>query len=91
MKNILLIGIGGTGSKAVEIFFQKHNELGNQAGNHISALVFDTDAGDLKKIKAAKTVVMADNASVGTICDRFNKNYLREWFHAMTRQFVHRK
>lgn len=80
MKNILLIGVGGTGSKAVDIFFQKCNELGNQTGNNITALVFDTDAGDLKKITAAKTVVMADNASVGTICDRFGTNFLKEWF-----------
>lgn len=80
MKNILLIGVGGTGSKAVDIFFQKRNELGNQTGNKITALVFDTDAGDLKKIQAAKTVAMADNASVGTICDRFGKEYLKEWF-----------
>ena len=80
MKNILLIGVGGTGSRAVDIFFQKCNELGNQTGNNITALVFDTDAGDLKKIQAAKTVVMADNASVGTICDRFGKEFLKEWF-----------
>ncbi len=80
MKNILLIGVGGTGSKAVDIFFQKKKELGNQTGNKVSALVFDTDAGDLKKIQAAKTVVMADNASVGTICDRFGKEFLKEWF-----------
>ncbi len=80
MKNILLIGIGGTGSKAVDIFYQKYNELGNQTDNKITALVFDTDAGDLKKITSAKTVVMADNASVGTICDRFGYEYLKEWF-----------
>ena len=80
MKNILLIGVGGTGSKAVDIFYKKKEELGNQTGNNITALVFDTDAGDLKRITAAKTVVMADNASVGTICDRFGREYLKEWF-----------
>lgn len=80
MKNILLIGIGGTGSDAVDIFFEKCKELGNQTGNNITALVFDTDAGDLKKISAAKTVTMADNASVGTICDRFGREFLKEWF-----------
>lgn len=80
MKNILLIGVGGTGSRAVDIFFQKKNELGAQSGNHVTALVFDTDAGDVKNISAATPVVMADTASVGTICDRFGKEYLREWF-----------
>ena len=80
MKNILLIGVGGTGSKAVDIFYQKYNELGNQTGNKISALVFDTDAGDVKNITAATPVVMADTASVGTICERLGKHTLREWF-----------
>ena len=78
MKNILLIGVGGTGSAAVDIFFQKVKELGAQTDNKITALVFDTDAGDLKKISAAKTVALADTASVGTICDRFGKEYLQE-------------
>lgn len=79
-KNILLIGVGGTGSEAVDIFFKKKEELGTQTENKITALVFDTDAGDLKKITAAKTVVMADPASVGTICDRIGTQYLQEWF-----------
>ncbi len=94
MKNILLIGVGGTGSNAVDIFFQKKEELGNQTDNNITALVFDTDAGDLKRITAAKTVEMADNASVGTICDRLGTEYLREWFpcddKAVRAQEMHR-
>ena len=80
MKNILLIGVGGTGSRAVEIFYKKKDELGSQTGNKVTALVFDTDAGDLKNITAAKTVALADTASVGTICDRFGKEFLSEWF-----------
>lgn len=80
MKNILLIGVGGTGSKAVESFLQKYKKFKDKTENKISALVFDTDAGDLARIKDARTVVMADNASVGTICDRFGKEFLREWF-----------
>ncbi len=79
-KNILLIGVGGTGSNAVDTFNQKLEEFKNQTDNNVTALVFDTDAGDLKKIKAAKTVEMADPASVGTICDRIGKEYLKEWF-----------
>ena len=56
-KNILVIGVGGTGSTAVDLMFQKQEELGNQAGNTviekqsgsvnvggISALVYVNDA-----------------------------------------------
>ena len=80
MKNILLIGVGGTGSRAVDIFFKKYNELSKQNDNHITALVFDTDAGDINEIKEATPIVMTDPASVGTICDRLGKARLREWF-----------
>lgn len=79
-KNILLIGIGGTGSNAVETFHKKFVEFGNQTDNKVTALVFDTDAGDLKKITSARTVVMADTASVGTIVDRIGRQYLEKWF-----------
>ncbi|MBR5900537.1 MAG: hypothetical protein IKZ38_03990 [Clostridia bacterium] len=79
MKNILLIGVGGTGSKTVDILFQKVQELG-QNDNIINAVVFDTDAGDIKKIEWATPIPMADNASVGTICDRIGSNFIREWF-----------
>lgn len=79
MKNILLIGVGGTGSKTVDILFEKVKELG-QNGNNITAVVFDTDAGDIKKIEWATPIPMADNASVGTICDRIGSKFIREWF-----------
>lgn len=80
MKNILLIGIGGTGSEAVDILYKKINELGKKADNNVSAIVFDTDTGDVENIKNATPITMADNASVGTICDRIGREYIREWF-----------
>ena len=80
MKNILLIGIGGTGSEAVDILYKKINELGKKADNNVSAIVFDTDTGDVENIKNATPISMADNASVGTICDRIGREYIREWF-----------
>lgn len=80
MKNILLIGVGGTGSNAVDILYSKINELGNLTKSNISAIVFDTDVGSVETIKAAVPVSMADPASVGTICDRVGREYIREWF-----------
>ena len=80
MKNILLIGVGGTGSNAVDILYSKINELGNQTNSNISAIVFDTDVGSVETIKSAVPVSMADPASVGTICDRVGLEYIREWF-----------
>ncbi len=80
MKNILLIGVGGTGSKTVDTLFQKIKDLGCQNENNISAIVFDTDVGDIRKIESATPIPMADNASVGTICDRIGTEFIKEWF-----------
>lgn len=80
MKNILLIGVGGTGSNAVDILYQKINELGQQTDSVIKAIVFDTDVGCVQTIKNATPVPMADTASVGKICDRIGMDYIREWF-----------
>ncbi len=80
MKNILLIGVGGTGSNAVDILYSKIKEMGNLTNNQVTAIVFDTDVGSVEKIKDAVPVSMADLASVGTICDRVGREYIREWF-----------
>ncbi len=80
MKNILLIGIGGTGSEAADILDKKIKELGQQSDNNIATIVLDTDTGDIANIKNAVTISMADNGSVGNICDTIGKEYIREWF-----------
>lgn len=80
MKNILLIGVGGTGSNTVDILYSQIRKLGLQNDNSIKAIVFDTDKGDIAQIEAAVPISMADNASVGTVCDRVGKQYIREWF-----------
>ncbi len=80
MKNILLIGVGGAGSKTVDVFYKKIKEFGTQNDNNITAIVFDTDKADIQQITSATPIPMADSASVGTICDRLGKKFLREWF-----------
>ncbi|MBQ9747725.1 MAG: hypothetical protein IJV98_02970 [Clostridia bacterium] len=80
MKNILLIGVGGTGSNAVDILYEKIRELENQTGNRIVALVFDTDAGDISKIRTATPIPMADPNPVGVICDNIGQDVLKSWF-----------
>ena len=80
MKNILLIGVGGTGSNAVDMLYRKIATLGKNADNKITALVFDTDKGDIEKISSATAIPMADNRLVGSICDSIGAESLREWF-----------
>ena len=66
-KNILLIGIGGTGSNAVDLLYQKIQTLGQKNDNLIRAIVFDTDTGDLERISAATVIPLADPRSLGTV------------------------
>lgn len=80
MKNILIIGVGGTGSRAVDVFYKRMQQFGKHNDNNVTALVFDTDKGDIEQISSATVVPMADPASVGTICDRIGKRFIREWF-----------
>ena len=80
MKNILLIGVGGTGSNAVDMLYRKIATLGKNADNKITALVFDTDKGDIEKISSATAIPMADSRLVGSICDSIGAEALREWF-----------
>ena len=80
MKNILLIGVGGTGSSAVDILYSKIREFGNMTDNKISAVVFDTDEGAIDTISAATVVSMADTAGIGAVCNRLGNDLLREWF-----------
>ncbi len=80
MKNILLIGVGGTGSNAVDMLYRKIEALGQNENNRIVALVFDTDKGDIEKIKTATAIPMTDAGTVGTVCDTMSASALREWF-----------
>jgi len=80
MKQILLIGVGGTGSSAVDALTQKLRDMGNTADTHITALVFDTDIGSISGITAANSISMADTAGVGAVCDRLGNDKVAKWF-----------
>ncbi len=81
MKNILLIGIGGTGSAAIDLLHRKIKNLGNQAGNCIAAIVFDTKHDSAPLQDGVVRLSLSDTADIGTICDRIGTQYLKDWFH----------
>ncbi len=81
MKNILLIGVGGTGSNAVDMLYRKIEALGKDSDNRIVALVFDTDQKCVDEIKVATAIPMTDTRRLGPICDaEFSADFLKEWF-----------
>lgn len=79
-KNILLIGVGGTGSQAADRFQKKLKRYGNQEGNLITTLVLDSDQEDMAKLdKSTVCIPLSDNGSIGDICDRIGHDKL-DWF-----------
>lgn len=80
MKNILLIGIGGTGSAAVDQLYRRIDDLGNRTGNRIAAITFSTENDQLRQSDRIVRLSLSDTADVGTICDRIGTQYLKDWF-----------
>ncbi|MBP3436974.1 MAG: hypothetical protein J6K61_03585 [Clostridia bacterium] len=80
MKNILLIGIGGTGAHTVELLQRKIKEYGKQTDNRIASLIFDTDAEQISSARGGLVLDATDSATVGTVCDRLGHGRLSTWF-----------
>lgn len=82
MKNILLIGIGGTGAHTAELLQRKIKEYGKQTDNRIATLLFDTDAEQISSARGGLVLDATDSATVGTVCDRLGHSRLSTWFPA---------
>lgn len=70
MKSVLILGVGGTGSRAVNMLQKKINRMGMQEEVNIVSVVLDTNVADEKNIDTATIVSLSDNANVRTIRDR---------------------
>ncbi len=75
MKNILLIGIGGTGSEVLDILNQKMEELGNQTENRIRTLAFVLGT----KTYHTPTIDMATGQTITQIYQSLGDIGLDEW------------
>ena len=78
--NVLIIGVGGTGSHAVDLLYSKIEEIGHLTNNRIRTIVFDTDEADIGKIQGATKIPLADHCTVGTAVDRLGNEQIEEWF-----------
>lgn len=86
-RRTLLIGVGGTGSNAVDLLYQRIDTLGNQIGNEITAIVFDTDSKDASAIKRATAIPMADPRSLGEVIRSMEPAFLEDWFPIHSRLY----
>lgn len=79
-SNVLILGVGGTGSHAVDLLYSKIESIGHLTNNRITAIVFDTDEADIGKIEVATKIPLADHCTVGTVVDRLGQDVIEEWF-----------
>ena len=85
MKSVLILGVGGTGSRAVNLLqkkiLRKEKAEAKREDVNIVSVVFDTNAADEKNIDAATVISLAENATVGTVRNRLGRQ-CDEWFPA---------
>jgi len=79
----LILGLGGTGSKIVELVAEKVRETGNTQAGRIAFVAFDTDVNDLGRIKQSNpsiyTVQTSTRNTVGEYLN-INTNARDNWF-----------
>ena len=76
MKQILLIGIGQTGSTVAESFLNKLNN-GDTVG---TALAIDTDRRSLANIFAAKKIYLTDTQTLSDVVEAIDADTVRSYF-----------
>ena len=79
MKSVLILGVGGTGSRAVNLLQKKIARSGGTEDVKIVSVVFDTNAADEKNIDAATVISLSENATVGMVRRRLGTQ-CDEWF-----------
>ena len=67
MKSVLILGVGGTGSRAVNLLQKKISRAGRNEDVKIVSVVFDTNAADEKNIDSASVISLSENATVGMV------------------------
>lgn len=79
----LILGLGGTGSRIVELVAEKVRETGNSQAGRIAFVAFDTDVNDLGRIRqnnpAIHTVQTSSRNTVGEYLN-INTNARDNWF-----------
>ena len=79
MKSILILGVGGTGSRAVDLLQKKIARAQRSEDVKIVSVVFDTNAADEKNIASASVISLSENATVGMVRRRLGPQ-CDEWF-----------
>lgn len=80
MENVLLFGIGGTGSAAVDRFLGRFLAENHAEESPVFAIVFDMDASDLHRIQNATPIPLSHARTVGTVCEALGREALEDWF-----------
>ena len=76
MRQILLIGIGQTGSAIAELFLKKFNS----SDVRVKALAIDTDEEALSKVELAQKIAMTDDVRLGAVAEKLGEEDVKAYF-----------
>ena len=79
-KNVLILAIGGSGSNVAELLCERIQKEGGLANCEVTAFAFDSDAGDMQKLKNVTVFSLWDSRSIGAQCDSIGRDRISEWF-----------
>ncbi len=71
MRNVLILGLGGTGANVVDLFFADRKD--------VSCFVLDSDAEAISALSCPK-VCMTENMSLGNAVEKLDKKTVSEFF-----------
>ncbi len=80
MKSVLILGVGGTGSRAVNMLQKKIRRMGMQEDAKIISIVLDTNLADEKNMDAATVVSLSANATVKMVRERLGSAVCDDFF-----------
>ena len=79
-SNVLILGVGGTGCRAVDMLQKKIDRMGKGKDTKIVSLIFDTDVKGLEGKDAVKGIPLSSHADVGAIKERLGEKIWSDFF-----------
>ncbi len=80
MKRVLVIGVGGMGVRALELFKQLCMRDPPSEASCVETLVLDGDPTDLERVRHATVLPLSASQNLGEACDALGQEMLEGWF-----------
>ncbi len=82
MKNVLILGLGGSGANVADAFFADRNTDGND-DKRISCLALDTDMETERKCKHIPVLLLTGHTTLGNLIARLGEESVEDYFPSL--------